>query len=144
MENIILVLNLTWKLPRHHSVPNQGYWLNLLTQLLLLNHLIRNVFLLKVHCSNNNLKQHIVTIGVYLSLSNSAIYEHRCLENIKKFYKYDGKCEDQQQYKDIIRATMVYTLERFTDYSPISPGQYMTVKMSSAKNHSVNFLRFWM
>ena len=90
------------------------------------------------------MKQHIVTIGVYQLLSNSAIYEHRCLENIKKLYKYDGKCEDQQQYKDIIEAAMVYTPAVFTDYSPISPGQYMTVKNSSAQNHSVKFLKFWM
>ena len=61
-----------------------------------------------------------------------------------KLYKYDGKCEDQQLYKDIIIATMVYTPEGFTDYIPISPGQYMTVKKSCAKNHSVNFLKFWM
>ena len=90
------------------------------------------------------MKQHIVTIGVYLSLSNSVFYEHRCLENIKKLYEYDGKCEDQQQYRDIIEAAMVSTPEGFTDYSPISPSQYMTVKKSSAKNHSVNFLNFWM
>ena len=66
-------------------------------------------------------------------LSNSVIYEHRCLENIKKLYKYDGKCEDQHQYKDVIEAAMVSTPEGFTDHGPISPGQYMTVKKSSAK-----------
>ena len=31
------------------------------------------------------LKQHIVIIGVDKSLSNSALHEHRCLENIKKY-----------------------------------------------------------
>ena len=28
-------------------------------------------------------KQHMVIIGVNQSLSNSALYEHRCLENVK-------------------------------------------------------------
>ena len=36
-------------------------------------------------------KQHMVTIGVNQSLSNNAMYEHICMENIKKLYKYDGK-----------------------------------------------------
>ena len=32
------------------------------------------------------------------------MYEHRCLENIKKLYKTAVKYDDQQQYKDIIEA----------------------------------------
>ena len=40
---------------------------------------------------------------------------------MKKLYKYDGKCEYQQQYKDVIETAMVYTPEGFTDYSPMSP-----------------------
>ena len=40
------------------------------------------------------LKQHIVTIGIYQLLSNSAIYERRCLGNIKKLYASVGKCDD--------------------------------------------------
>ena len=41
------------------------------------------------------LKQHMVIIGVDQSLSNSASFEHRCLENIKNIYKLAGKCDDQ-------------------------------------------------
>ena len=63
---------------------------------------------------------------------------------INNLYKYDGKCEYQQQYTDIIEAAMVYTPEGFTDSSPMSPGQYVNVKKSSAKNHSVGFLKFRM
>ena len=63
----------------------------------------------------------MVTIGVDQSLSNSAIYEHRCLKNIKKLYKYAGKCDDQQQYKVIIEAEMVSTHEEITENSPMSP-----------------------
>ena len=39
------------------------------------------------------MKDHIQTIGVEPSLSNNAIYEYKCLENIKKLYKQSGKCE---------------------------------------------------
>ena len=47
-------------------------------------------------------KQYMVTIGLYQLLSNSAMYEHRSLENINNLYKYSGKCDYQQHYKDII------------------------------------------
>ena len=42
------------------------------------------------------LKDHIQTIGIDLSLSNNAIYEHKFLENIKKLYKQAGKCDEQK------------------------------------------------
>ena len=57
------------------------------------------------------LKDHVQTIGIHPSLSNNALYEHKCLENIKKLYKQAGKCDDQQQFKDIIETAMVSTPE---------------------------------
>ena len=62
----------------------------------------------------------MVIIGVDQSLSNSALFEHRCLENIKKLYKLAGKCDDQQQFKAILEAAMVSTHEGFTDNITIS------------------------
>ena len=53
----------------------------------------------------------MVIIGMYKLLSNSDLYEHRCLENIKKLYKSAGKCDDQHQSKSIIEAAMVSTPE---------------------------------
>ena len=53
------------------------------------------------------LKDHVQTIGIDQSLSNNAIYEHKCLENIKKIYKQAGQCDDQQQFKYILEAGMV-------------------------------------
>ena len=67
------------------------------------------------------LKDHVQTIGIHPYLSNNAIYEHKCLENIKILYKQAGKCDDQQQFKDIIEAAMVSTPEGFTDNIPIYP-----------------------
>ena len=45
------------------------------------------------------LKQQMVIIGIYQSLSNFAMYEHRCLENIKKLYTSAGKYDSQLQFK---------------------------------------------
>ena len=79
------------------------------------------------------LKDHVQTIGIQPSLSNNAIYEHKCLENINKLYKQAGKCDDQQQFKDILEADMVSTPEGFTDKGPISPMNPTPVKKPSAR-----------
>ena len=75
----------------------------------------------------------MVTIGAYRSLSKSAMLEHRCLENIKNLYKSAGKYDDQQQYKAIIEAAIVYTTELFTDNITMSPSQSVIVKNPSAR-----------
>ena len=63
----------------------------------------------KVMFQSHRLKDHVQTICIHPSLSNNAIYEHKCLENIKKIYKQAGKCDNQQQFKDILEADMVFT-----------------------------------
>ena len=75
----------------------------------------------------------MVTFGIDQSLSNSAMYEHRCLENIKKLYKSASKCDNQNQYKSILEAVMVSTTEIFTENSTMSPGLSMTYKNPSAR-----------
>ena len=50
---------------------------------------------LKCMLQSPQLKYHVQTIGIYLSLSNNNIYEQKCLENIKKLYKQAVKCDDQ-------------------------------------------------
>ena len=59
----------------------------------------------------------MVTIGIDQSLSNNSMYEHICLENIKKLYTSAGKFYDQQQFKAIIESQMISTPETFTDNS---------------------------
>ena len=66
------------------------------------------------------LKDHVQIIHIDQSLSNNALYEHKCLQKINKLYKHYGKCDDQQQFKGILEADMVSTPEGFTDNSPIS------------------------
>ena len=51
----------------------------------------------------------------------------------QKLYKQAGKCDYQQQFKDIIEAVMVSTPEGFTNYSPISPSTSTLVKKPSAR-----------
>ena len=68
---------------------------------------------------SKQLKQYMVTIVVDQSLSNIAMYENSCLENIKKLYITTGKYDGKQQYKTIIEAEMVWTADGFTNNSQI-------------------------
>ena len=55
------------------------------------------------------LKDHMKIICIHQSLSNSDIFEHRCLQNINKLYQHDGKCDGQQQLKYVLEVAMVST-----------------------------------
>ena len=77
-------------------------------------------------------EKHMITNRVDQPLSNSAIYEHGCLGNIKKLYKSAGKCYDQQNHKAINEAEMFSAPEGFTDNSSMSFSQSVTMKNTSA------------
>ena len=70
------------------------------------------------------------------------MYEHRCLEIIKKVYTSSGKCDDKIQFRAIIEVSMVSTPERFIDNSPMSPGPTMVVKKFSARKSLHIFSKF--
>ena len=89
--------------------------------------------MLKGMLQSPQLKYHVHTIDIHPSLSNNAIYEHKCLKNIKRLYKQVGKCDDQQKFKDILEASMVSTTEGFTNNSPISPMKPTPVKKPIAR-----------
>ena len=55
----------------------------------------------------------------------------------KKIYQHEGKCDDQQNLKDIIDAAMVSTTEEITDDSPSFPTTQTTVKNQVLVNHCV-------
>ena len=78
---------------------------------------------LKVMFQSMRLKYHVQTIDIDIDryLIKNALYEHKCLENIKKLYKYAGKCDYQQQFKDILEDTIISTPDGFIDGIPISP-----------------------
>ena len=88
---------------------------------LLIDALEQKCVVLKGMLQSTRLKYHVGIIGIDPSLSKNDIFEHKCLQNIKKLYKNSGKCDDQQQFKDILEAAMVSTPEGFTNTSPRSP-----------------------
>ena len=45
-------------------------------------------------------------------------FEHRCIKNIKKIYQHAGKCDDQQNLKDILEDALLSTPEGFIDDIP--------------------------
>ena len=55
------------------------------------------------------------------------------MNNIKKIYQHAGKCDDQQNLKDIIDAAILSTPEGVTDNSPNVHMISTPVKKSSAK-----------
>ena len=94
---------------------------------------LNKCFVLKFVLQLPRIKDHMNTIGIDQSLINSDIFEHRCLQNIKKLYQHSEKCGDQQQLKDILQADMVYTPEGFIKNSPISTMNPSLVNKLSAR-----------
>ena len=86
---------------------------------------------LKGMLQSPQIKYHVQTIGIDPSLNNNTIYEHKCLEDIKKIYKQSDRCDDQKQFKDIFEAGMFSNIEGFTDNSPISLRKSTPVKKPS-------------
>ena len=80
-----------------------------------------------------HIKYHMKTIGIDQSLSNSAIFEQKYLQNINKLYQHDGKCYYQQQFKDILEDAMVSIPVVFTDNSPKFTMNPTQVKKPSAR-----------
>ena len=79
------------------------------------------------------LKDNMNNIGIYQSLSNNALYEHKFIQKNNKWYKYAVKCDDQKYFKYILDSNMVSTPGGFTDNRPISPMKPTPVKKTSAR-----------
>ena len=60
--------------------------------------------------------------------------EQKNLKNIKKIYQNAGKCDDQQNLKDIIDADMVSTPEEVTEVSPSLRITQTKIKNPSDRN----------
>ena len=57
------------------------------------------------------LEDHMKTIGIDQSSFTRSTFEHRCMNNIKRIYQHAGKCDDQQNLKDITEAAIISTPE---------------------------------
>ena len=55
------------------------------------------------------------------------------MNNNKKIYQHAGKCDDQQNLKDILEAAVVSTIEGVTDSSPNVPMKSTPVKKPSPR-----------
>ena len=55
------------------------------------------------------------------------------MNNIKKIYQHAGKCDDQQNFKDILEAAIISTPEGFTDNSPNVHMTSIPVKKTSSR-----------
>ena len=73
------------------------------------------------------------TIGIGQSSFTRSSFEHRCMNNIKDIYQHAGKCDDQQNLKDILEAAILSTPEGFTDNSPNVHMASSPVKKPSAR-----------
>ena len=93
---------------------------------------------------SSRLEDHMNTIGIDQSSFSRSSFEHRCMNNIKKIYEYAGKCDDQQNLKDIIDAAILYITEGVTYNSPNVPMSSTPVKKQSAINHCVYSQTYWM
>ena len=82
----------------------------------------------------------MITIGVYQSLSNSAMYKHICSENINKSYKYASKFDYQHQFTVIMEADMLSTHMGLMDNITVSVGTLGTQKKPSSRKLFSQFL----
>ena len=77
------------------------------------------------------LEDHTKTIGIDQSLCTLSSFEHKFMNNIKKIYQHAGKCEDQQNLKNILDTAMVSNPEVVTNNSPNVPMTSTPVKKPS-------------
>ena len=82
---------------------------------------------------SSRLEDHMKTIGIDQSSFTKSSFEHRCMNNIKKIYQPAGKCDDQQNLKDILEAAILFTTEGVTDNSPNVHLASSPVKKPSAR-----------
>ena len=58
---------------------------------------------------SSRLEEHMKTISIYQSSFTRPSFENICMINIKKIYQHAGKCDAQQNLKDIIDAVILST-----------------------------------
>ena len=82
---------------------------------------------------SSRLEDHMKTIGIEKSSFNRSYFEHSYMNNIKKIYQHAGKCDDQQNLRDVIDAAIISTPEGVTDHFPNVHMRSTPVKIPSAR-----------
>ena len=82
---------------------------------------------------SSHLEDHMKTIGIDKSSFTMSYFEHICMNNIKNIYQHAGKCDDQQNIKDIIDDAIISTPEGVTYNSPDVPTKSTPAKKKSAR-----------
>ena len=72
---------------------------------------------MKCMLQSSRIEDHMKTIGIDQSSFTRSSFENRCMNNIKNIYQHAGKCDDQQNLKDIIDTAILSTPEGVTDNS---------------------------
>ena len=90
------------------------------------------------------LKYLMTTIGTEKSLFKRSSFEHKCLSNIKKIYQHAGKCDHQQNLKDVLYSDMLSNAEGVTDDSSNVPMTSTPVKNQVLLNHFVYSPTYYM
>ena len=62
--------------------------------ILLIDTFEQQYVVLKGMLQSLRIKDHVKNIGIDQRLINNALFEHKCLKNIKKLYKHAGKCDN--------------------------------------------------
>ena len=88
---------------------------------------------IKCMLQSSRLEDHMKTIGIDQSLFTRSSFEHKFMNNIKYIYQHAGKCDDQQNLKDIIEAAILSTSEGFLDNSTNVHMTSSPVKKPSAR-----------
>ena len=88
------------------------------------------------------LKYHVQTIGIQPSLSNNSIYEHKCLENIKKLYKQSGKCDNKKNSKILLRLLWFLLLKDSPTTVLYLPVHHHQSRNQVLENNFVRLLTF--
>ena len=73
---------------------------------------------IKCMLQSSRLEDHLKNICIDQSSFTRSSFEHRCMNNIKNIYQHAGKCDDQQNLKDIIEAALLSTPEGVVYNSP--------------------------
>ena len=114
------------------SVSNNRYWVRSLIIYYLLKYLNNNILWINV-CYNHHVLKIIWRLLVLTNHHSPGLLLNKNVWTTLKKYQNTGKCDDQQNLKDIIDAAMAFNPDGVTDNSPNLFMKSTSVKKPSAR-----------